>query len=480
MFGKNHGFDVTDIFDVERQLVDALGCMKAKTNSPDYHNVIKTADAMKNYKFNWSAFSAAIGFKTTPPFFITTGLDYVLCATELLLENWTSDKWRTYWIYIFIRQEQRYNRRGHTTFFEYEGKFVRGQSHEVSRDLSPIYGLGFVYNAFLANKYIHHFKNDQNIKYVETMGDDLKAVFRRIISRNTWLESSTKKTAINKLDNMKIIVGSICPTAPDPNLKYSSTDGWLNLLKFSAWKHGKTVALEGTTLYGVEDVSTIDWSLTPPRFVGTQVYVVNASYTASENKIYIPLGFVQKPFVDLTDRGIEYNLARIGVTLAHEMSHALDDWGSEYDANGKLNNWWTDKDRAAYKKIQLDITRQYETFAKYDGIKFDASHSIGENIADISGLTICREYLRDFQIDHDTILPIQKISFEAFFIYYAFQQRQILSDNALDAQLKTNPHPIDKYRTNVPLSRLPIFRTLYNIKRGDKMWWHSTSRIWED
>ena len=104
---------------------------------------------------------------------------------------------------------------------------------------------------------------------------------------------------------------------------------------------------------------------------------------------------------------------------------------------------------------------------------------MGENLADISGLTICREYLRDFQIKSETILPIKKLSFEAFFIYYAHQQRQHINEKALTAQLKTNPHPLDKYRTNIPLSRLPLFRTMYNIKRGDKMWWSSTSRVWE-
>ena len=77
-------------------------------------------------------------------------------------------------------------------------------------------------------------------------------------------------------------------------------------------------------------------------------------------------------------------------------------------------------------------------------------------------------------------LPIQKLTFESFFVYFAIQQRQKLSKKALEAQLKTNPHPPDKYRCNVPLSRLPVFRAIFDIKKGDKMWWHSTNRVWED
>lgn len=99
-------------------------------------------------------------------------------------------------------------------------------------------------------------------------------------------------------------------------------------------------------------------------------------------------------------------------------------------------------------------------------------------MADISGLAICEEYLRDFQMKNKDIVPICSLSFQAFFVYFAFQQRQHVYKKAFDAQLKTNPHPMDKYRTNVPLSRLELFRSLYNVQKGDKMWWHSTSTIW--
>jgi predicted metalloendopeptidase len=143
-----------------------------------------------------------------------------------------------------------------------------------------------------------------------------------------------------------------------------------------------------------------------------------------------------------------------------------------------LNDWWTSSDKKKYKAIIKDIIRQYEVFAGYDGIQFDASIGVGEDMADISGLAIAEEYLRDFQMQNSTVVPIASLSFQAFFIYFAVQQRQHVYRQAFKAQLKTNPHPLDKYRTNVPLSRLELFRSLYNVKKGDKMWWHSTSTIW--
>jgi predicted metalloendopeptidase len=343
--------------------------------------------------------------------------------------------------------------------------------------LFPIYPLGFAFNSFLTNEYIAKYKNQAAIDYVKTMAKDLKTVFIRIIKRNKWLESKTKKMAIKKLEKFKLTVGSPEQLRDDPMLDYLENDLWGNLTKTAMWRHENAIILEGEPII---DIPVMDWAQTPPKFVGTQAFVVNAAYTPSENGIYIPLGYIQKPFVDLEERGIEYNLAHIGFTIAHEMSHALDDWGSKYDDTGKLNKWWTKKDERKFKEIQNDVIKQYETFASYDGIKFDASPSIGEDLADISGLTICREYLRDFQLKNEDNLPVQKLSFEAFFIYFAIQQRQQLSKKALAAQLKTNPHPPDKYRCNVPLSRLPVFRAIFDVKKGDKMWWHSTNRVWED
>jgi putative endopeptidase len=160
------------------------------------------------------------------------------------------------------------------------------------------------------------------------------------------------------------------------------------------------------------------------------------------------------------------------------MSHCLDDLGSKYNEKGNLHNWWTKHDRNVFNKKVKNVVKQYEKFASYDGLKMDATLSTGENLADISGMAICQEYLRDFQEYNKDITPIRAVSFHAFFIYLAVQGRQKIFEEAVRAQLKTNPHPIDKYRVNCPLARLELFRSLYNIKKKDKMYWHSTDTIW--
>jgi predicted metalloendopeptidase len=127
-----------------------------------------------------------------------------------------------------------------------------------------------------------------------------------------------------------------------------------------------------------------------------------------------------------------------------------------------------------------DIVKQYEKSSQIDGIIFDAWPTIGEDIADIAGFEICQEYLRDFQQKNENILPIKSLSFESFFVYFALQSRQQISKKAILAQTKLNPHPLDKYRCNIPLSRSRIFRTIYNVKKGDKMWWTNFNNIWTD
>lgn len=479
IFGENHGYNVKDIFDTEVELLNATACelIPEKDLDPNNYNVITKDEAIKNFQFDWSEFCKKLGFKKVPNSFITSNINYLLCGTKLLLEKWNSPQWKTYWIFIYIRQMCRWDKEGWKNIFNFLGAYMYGQEEAINQTVKPVLPMSFLFNTFLTNEYISRYNNIQAINYVKAMAEDLKTVFIRIIKRNKWMQPKTKKKALEKLKKFKLTVGSPELLREDPLLDYKSDDPWGNLVKMAEWRHKQAIELSGKS---VIDIPVIDWSEMPIKLIGTQAYVVNASYTPTENGIYIPLGYIQKPFVDLDERGLEYNLSRIGFTIAHEMSHALDDWGSKYDEFGKLNDWWTEEDKKQFAKIQKDIIKQYETFASYDGIEFDAEPTIGEDLADISGLQICQEYLRDFQLKNQDILPIEALSFRAFFVYFAVQSRQKLSKEAIKAQLKTNPHPPDKYRCNVPLSRTRVFRAIYNVEKGDKMWWHSTNSVWSD
>jgi putative endopeptidase len=474
LLGKNE-FNGKDIYDVEVEIFDALGCIDITSKEEDSYNKIHGDEALSKYGFDWKEFSYQLGFKQMPASFITSSKNYLKCGTDLFLQNWNTPKWRSYWIWSLITRLARITHGYEKLNFEFFGKFERGQEKIIREPpVSAALYMSVPFNTFLTNEYVKKYENPHALEYVKTLCNDLKIVYKRILMRNTWLQPSTKAYALKKLEHFNFVYGKPEGLREDPDLNYG-TLLYDNMKKIFEWRHNKFIELNGKPTI---DIPMMDWTQYPVKMVGTQAYIVNASYTPSKNSIYINLGYIQKPFVDLDERGIEYNLAHVGFTISHELSHAFDDLGSKYGWDGNLNDWWTDADKKKYKLIQQDVTKQYEEFAARDGIKFDASIGVGENLADISGLSICDEYLRDFQENNDDLIPIRYFSYEVFYTYFAFQQRQIVTRKALSAQLKTNPHPLDKYRCNVPLSRSEIFRALYNVKKGDGMWWHNTDTIW--
>jgi putative endopeptidase len=440
----------------------------------DYNRVTKD-EALNKYGFDWKEFSQGLGFKTAPTFFITSSLNYLKCGSDLLKKNWNTPKWRAYWVWILLNRIARVTKDWEKISYEMFGEYERGQERiNDSNAVSASLYMSIPFNTFLTNQYMEKYSNPQVTKFAETICDDLKLVFKRILTRNTWLQPKTKKYALHKLDKFSFVIGKPEHLREDPDLHYDN-NLYDNISKIHKWRHQKFIDLVGQPYI---DIPIMDWSQYPVKMTGTQAYIVNASYTPSKNCIYINQGYLQKPFVDLDERGIEYNLAHLGFTLGHEMSHGFDDWGSQYNAEGVLYDWWTPKDKKKFKLIQKDVIKQYEEFAARDGIKFDASIGIGEDLADISGMAICDEYLQDFQKNNKDLIPIRNLSFQAFYVYFAFQQKQVVGKRALSAQLKTNPHPLDKYRCNVPLSRSQIFRALYNVKKSDDMWWHNTDTVW--
>lgn len=98
-------------------------------------------------------------------------------------------------------------------------------------------------------------------------------------------------------------------------------------------------------------------------------------------------------------------------------------------------------------------------------------------MADISAVYICEKYLSIFQSQHSTSVPNKYLMFTGFYTYYAIQMRQVLRQKAIAHELVSNPHALDKYRVNIPLSRLPVFQTIYRIRKGDGMYWPDTTPI---
>ena len=479
-FGKDGGkdggemFDPQDVIDVEKQMLDAMNSYDPSVKeAEDGYNVVSAKDAHEIYHLNWDELTKGLGFETAPRFFITDNLNYLHKITGILRENWNSKKWQTYFYYCFFKQMMCFHRSWRPIYFNFFGKYVKGQAVMLPQEIFPIFGLSYCFNTFLTEEYIKKYANGAYIKWASNLAYDLKTVFMRIIERNKWMSPKTKKYALLKLQHIRVDMAHPPYLVSDPDITYSKNDAWGNMIACNAWRLKVLIETEGKHYI---DLPIVDWS-TYFSLAGNQAYIVNAFYDPTKNNIYLPLAYLQKPFLDGDERGIEYNLAYIGFTIGHELSHSLDDMGSMYDYKGNLFNWWTPHDHKIFQSKVNDVIRQYETFAARDGIKMDGSLSVGENLADISGLAIIQEYLRDYQITDDYIIPIKKLSFETLFMYIAYQWRSFVSKEAIPTELKINPHPLDKYRANCPLARLELFKSIYNIKKGDGMYWHSDT-IW--
>lgn len=470
-------FDISpqDIWDVELELLEAMGCERKLQEDPNSYNVVTRTELESIYGLNWSLFAEKIGYKrdNIPEKVIVTSTNALKCITELVKQKWNTPKWKTYWVFLYLKQYVRLCNKTRHIYFQFYDKFLKGAEKPFPDDIYPIFGLSFSFNTLLTNLYVDKNRNPLYEEYIKNMGEDLKYIFVKKIEKNNWLSSSTKKSAINKLKKIEFIIGKPAKLREDPILKYDSNDIFKNFILLNEWKNTKYIELEGKD---VIDIPIVDWNIF--KLIGTQAYMVNAYYRPTSNTIYVPQAYIQSPFIDLHQRGIEYNLAFIGYTLGHELSHSLDDMGSNYDADGNLNNWWTTQDRKHFDSKIKDVVNQYETFALRDGISFDAKIGVGEDLADISGLALAEEYLRLFQLLNDDISIVKKVSFELFYIYSAIQSRQVILSRALPAQLKMNPHPLEKYRCNCPLSRLELFRKIYNVDKENNMWWHNTDTIW--
>jgi putative endopeptidase len=468
---KNHKYNPQDIWDVEIELLTAMGC-NSKSNDNIY-NSVSAHELETEYDFNWTEFCQKLGYKEIPKKIIVSNLDALKCTIKLLNEKWNSPKWKTYWLYIYLRQISRFNNKDRKIYFNFFEKIIQGNQIVMPDEIYPITGLSLCFNTFLTEQYKENNNNQLYIDYTEHLCNDLRTLFYYKMYRNTWLDQSTKKEALNKLMKLKLVVGSPEDLRKDPIFDYKSDDPWYNMLLLIKWKHSENLSLEGKEII---DIPRIDW--TNFKIAGTQSYTVNAFYRPTSNSIYIPLAYLQPPFIDLKERGLEYNLAFLGYTIAHELSHCFDANGSKFDENGNLNDWWTKNDKLEYQKKIKDVINQYESYAKRDGIEFDAAIGVSESLADISGMALIEEYLRDVLVIDSDIDVIRRINLKKLYYYLAIQGKQKIYKNAIKSQLKVNPHPLEKYRVNCPLSRMPIFKAIFDVKKGDGMWWHNDDSIW--
>jgi putative endopeptidase len=442
-------------------------------DSPDGYNKVNASDSLKKYGFDWPQFAKKIGYKIVPSNFTCDNLSYLKNIMTILNTSWKSPEWRVYWLQLYARQQIRLHTDYINIYFNFYRKYVVGTEVKFPKEIFAMMLLSLTHNKFLSTEYTKKYAIEENVVYAKNMANDLRHVFIKIIERNNWMKPETRRQALLKLAHLKFYFGENGQILDDPNLDYSPIDYLGNLEKIQMWRMTQFIRLCGKPLV---DMPGVDWNNL--RLAGRQTYIVNAYYTPFRNDIYVPIAYLQKPFLNIHDHGIDYNTAYFGKALSHEISHSLDSTGSLFDYKGVFKDWWTDTDRDIFDSKVKNITRQYEAFALLDGLDYDATISASENMADILSVVISEEYLKQHQFKNSQDVPDNYIVFSGFYTYCAIQFRQVIRKKSLTTEMKSNPHPLDKYRVNVPLSRLPLFNTIYNIGPKDKMYWSDKSSIW--
>ena len=462
------------------------GDIKERLKNPHYKNNMRGAtrilrqDAMSLVGIDWQELTKWIGYDadTIPPYFIVSQVGYLSSIMDILKKEWASDQWKSYWYFIYLRQLICFHDKWREIYLDFNDTLIRGKDTHFPREYFPILGLAYAFPKTMTNEFTRRYKNEEMISKVREIGNTMLECYKERITRNTWMSATTKKGALKKLNTIKFCIGETNLSAPDPtNLAYDPKDAWGNLMKCSIQRteyiarHHQDTTREKLS---AEDLDHMNWGTM--KFSGVHSFVVNAYYTANSNSIYIPTAYMHSMNVQF-GRGYEYDLASVGFTFGHEISHALHVNSRSYDEEGVIKNWWSKEDAKIYERKIAAIRKQYEEISRKYGFVIDGNLSLSENLADVTGIAVCEDALNKYHRHvFDNVSDITRdehvrtSSFLNFYTYYAIQNRQYANFREILVQVLTNPHLNLKIRTNVPLMRSKTFRDILEIKKSDKMY----------
>jgi putative endopeptidase len=218
-----------------------------------------------------------------------------------------------------------------------------------------------------------------------------------------------------------------------------------------------------------EPVDRTEWGMSPQT--------VNAYFNPFNNEIVFPAAILQPPFYDYkADEAVNYG--GIGAVIGHEISHAFDDSGSRFDANGNLVNWWTETDLKNFTERGNKLAEQYSNVEVLDSVFINGHFTLGENIGDLGGVLGAYDGLQRFYKENgrpdniDGLTPEQR-----FFMSWATVWRTKSRDEALRNQVKTDPHSPGMVRATQPLLNIDAFYEAFDIKEGDPMYLAPEDRV---
>ena len=298
----------------------------------------------------------------------------------------------------------------------------------------------------------------------EQMISNVIIAFKDRINNLEWMSDSTKVKAVEKLDRFTVKIGY-----PDKWKDYSLMEVnddntfYDNMIAVRAWNFKENLDKID------EPVDRTEWGMSPQT--------VNAYFNPFNNEIVFPAAILQPPFYDYkADEAVNYG--GIGAVIGHEISHAFDDSGSRFDANGNLINWWTDADLENFTERGNQLAEQYSNVEVLDSVFINGKFTLGENIGDLGGVLAAYDGLQRFFKENgrpdniDGFTPEQR-----FFMSWATIWRTKSREEYTRNQVKTDPHSPGMIRATQPLLNVDAFYEAFDIQEGDPMYIAPEERV---
>jgi putative endopeptidase len=295
------------------------------------------------------------------------------------------------------------------------------------------------------------------------MARQIEQAMREDLNQLSWMSPQTRLKALEKLDAIVNKIGYPDSWRDYATLAISRDDFAGNVERGTRFERQRQLAKIGKPLDRGE------WGMTPPT--------VNAYYNPQMNDINFPAGVLQPPLYDARMDAAP-NYGNTGSTIGHELTHAFDDEGRQFDAQGNLKDWWTPADAKAFEQRAQCVVDQYSRYVVVDDIRINSKLSEGEDLADLGGLVL-GWMAWQAETANQRLRPVDGLNpDQRFFIGYAQWACENNRPENLRANALTDPHSPGKYRVNGLMVNMPEFEAAFSCKAGQAMVSAKRCRVW--
>jgi predicted metalloendopeptidase len=341
-----------------------------------------------------------------------------------------------------------------TAAFELYGKTLGGQKEMQPRWKRVLNAASTDIGELVAQLYVDAAFSAHARQRCEEMVDRLLSAMGRAIRDAGWMSEGTRTEALRKLDGFSYKIGFPDEWRDYTGLVIERGSFVQNRMRCAAFESARELARLGAP------VDKREWEM--------PAHTVNAYYHPLLNEIVFPAGILQPPFFYAdADDAVDYGA--IGAIIGHEITHGFDDQGSHFDAQGRLRDWWTGEDRAEFERRAQVLVEQFDEYEVVGDLHVNGRLTLGENIADLGGLKIAHDALREALAGVDAALIDGFTPEQRFFLSWAAAWRTSYTDEYLRLIVNVDPHSPARARVNGPLSNLPAFAAAFALRDTSPM-----------